>query len=53
MPWIRSTAHASSRRNTTVVGMSPYFENSDGEKIEKYSHEIEGKKIQFEKQKKF
>ena len=33
-------------------GWSPYFENYDGEKIEKYSHEIDGKKIQFEKQKK-
>ena len=45
MPWIRSTAYASSRRNTTVSwGWSPYFENYDGEKIEKYSHEIEGKK---------
>ena len=25
-------------------GWSPYFENYDGEKIEKCSHEIEGKK---------
>ena len=31
-------------------GWSPHFENYEGEKIEKYSHEIEVKKIQFEKQ---